>query len=220
MNANLLLNRARKELERAETQAATDSKASHLAWQVARAAKVKLKQARKLYRLTRKAARKAEDKSEESAEALESARAKVEKLEKKIKKEKKKPARKVPRSKARKKASRKPKPARSKGGLPRRRAKSKPGKTARAATPGVSPVKSRKTAKPPIRTAHRAKATPPKAAIRKAAVPAAIIAPESRPVPAAGGEPGDINPPPAPEAKAPSSDDGTPANTLNQAGVP
>ena len=85
-----LLNRARKEFEGAQKKAAADESAAKLAWQVARAAKVKVKQARKLSKLAKKSARKAEDKAEQSLEVFERAQAKLEKLQKRADKEKRK----------------------------------------------------------------------------------------------------------------------------------
>ena len=67
MNTTLLLNQASKEVERAKMQVAVDAKAAQLAHELARAAKVNLKHARKLSKLARKSARKAEDRAEESS---------------------------------------------------------------------------------------------------------------------------------------------------------
>ena len=80
MNTTLLLNQTSKEVERAKMQVAVDAKAAQLAHDLARAAKVNLKQARRLAKLAKKSARKAEDRAEESATTLETAQSKLEML--------------------------------------------------------------------------------------------------------------------------------------------
>ena len=87
MNTTLLLNQASKEVERAKTQAAVDAKAAQLAHELARAAKVNLKHARKLSKMARKSARKAEDRAEDSSVTLETAQAKLEMLRERIRNE-------------------------------------------------------------------------------------------------------------------------------------
>ncbi len=84
MKTTLLLNKTSKEVERAKMQVAVDAKSAQLAHELARAAKVNLKQARKLSKMARKSARKAEDRAEESSAALETARAKLEMLRERI----------------------------------------------------------------------------------------------------------------------------------------
>jgi len=59
MNKSLLPNKAHKELENAQARAAQDEKAAQIAKRTARAAKLRLKDARKLAKLMKKAARKA-----------------------------------------------------------------------------------------------------------------------------------------------------------------
>jgi hypothetical protein len=90
MKTSLIWAKTRKEVEVAKAQAANDERTASLARQTARAAKVKLKQTRKLAKLAKKAARKAEDRAEISTEALESAQSRLEKLEKRLRKERKK----------------------------------------------------------------------------------------------------------------------------------
>ena len=90
MNTTLLLNKASKEVEHAKMQVAVDAKAAQLAHELARAAKVNLKQARKLSKMARKSARKAEDRAEESSATLETAQAKLEMLRERIRKEQRK----------------------------------------------------------------------------------------------------------------------------------
>src|ERR1039457_3460687 len=113
MNTTLLLNKASKEVEHAKMQVAVDAKAAQLAHELARAAKVNLKQARKLSKMARKSARKAEDRAEESSATLETAQTKLEMLRERIRNEQRK---------------HNPSP------------KSKPGKTTMDTTPRVSPV--------------------------------------------------------------------------------
>jgi hypothetical protein len=84
MNTTLLLTQAGKEVERAKMQVAVDAKAAQLAHELARAAKVNLKQARKLSKMARKSARKTEDRAEESSATLETAQAKLEMLRERI----------------------------------------------------------------------------------------------------------------------------------------
>ena len=115
MNTTLLLNQAGKEVERAKTQAAVDAKAAQLAHELARAAKVNLKHARKLSKMARKSARKVEDRAEESSATLETAQAKLEMLRERIKNEQRK-----------NNPSPKPKQSRSGHDLPHNQPKSKP----------------------------------------------------------------------------------------------
>ena len=90
MKTTLLLNKASQEVERAKMQVAVDAKAAQLAHELARAAKVNLKQARKLSKMARKSARKAEDRAEESSATLETAQAKLEMLRERIRNEQRK----------------------------------------------------------------------------------------------------------------------------------
>ena len=86
MNMTPLLNKARKELESARIRALQDGKAAQATKQIAVAVRAKLKQARKLAKLTKRAARKAGNRAEESLEILKRARARLEKLEKRARK--------------------------------------------------------------------------------------------------------------------------------------
>lgn len=86
MNTILLLEKVRKELALARAKAAQHEKTARLAWQTARAAKLKLKQVKKLAKLAKKSARKAEDESELSLEISERLQTKLEKLEKRARK--------------------------------------------------------------------------------------------------------------------------------------
>ena len=115
MNTTSLLNQAGKEVERAKMQVAVDAKAAQLAHELARAAKVNLKQARKLSKMARKSARKAEDRAEESSAILETAQAKLEMLRERIRNKQHKDA-----------PSPKPKPSRSDDELRHNQPKSKP----------------------------------------------------------------------------------------------
>jgi hypothetical protein len=115
MNTTLLLNKASKAVDRAKTQAAVDAKAAQLAHELARAAKVNLKHARKLSKMARKSARKAEDRAGESSVTLETAQAKLEILRERIRNEQRK-----------NNTSPKPKPPWSDDALPRNQPKSKP----------------------------------------------------------------------------------------------
>jgi hypothetical protein len=139
MNTTLLLNKASKEVERAKMQVAVDAKAAQLAHELARAAKVNLKQARKLSKMARKSARKAEDRAEDSLATLETAQAKLEMLRERIRNEQRKnnPAQLVRGSELVQKPSPKPKPRRRDDDF---RPKSTPGKTTMDTTPRVSPV--------------------------------------------------------------------------------
>ena len=119
MKTTLLLNKAGKEVERAKMQVAVDAKAAQLAHELARAAKVNLKQARRLAKLAKKSARKAEDRAEESAATLETAQSKLEMLRERIRNEQRKHN-----------SPPKLKLSRSNDDLPPSRPKSKPGKTA------------------------------------------------------------------------------------------
>jgi hypothetical protein len=113
MKTTLLLKKAGKEVEHAKMQVAVDAKAAQLAHELARAAKVNLKQARKLSKMARKSARKAEDRAEESSATLETVQAKLEILRERIRNEQRKnnPARLVRVSEPVQKPSPKPKPA-------------------------------------------------------------------------------------------------------------
>jgi len=115
MNTTLLLNKAGQEVASAKIQVAVDAKAAQLAHELARAAKVNLKQARKLSKMARKSARKAEDRAEESSATLETAQAKLEMLRERIRKERHKndPAQLVRGSEPVQKPSSKPKSPRS-----------------------------------------------------------------------------------------------------------
>jgi hypothetical protein len=158
MNTTLLRNQAGKEMERAKTQAAIDAKAAQLAHELARAAKVNLKHARKLSKMARKSARKAEDRAEESSVTLETAQAKLEMLRQQIRNE-------------HRKNNPSPKP--------------KPGKTTTDTTPGVSPVQSQRAPKPVTHSAHGARRLLQKTVNGKPAKPAPAVVPEPKPVIAA-----------------------------------
>lgn len=203
----MLLNKARKEMERVKTQAAADKEAAQLARQVARAAKVKLKHARKLSKMAKKSARRAEEKSEKSSQALESAQAKLEKLQKRIRKEQrnKKPARRVRRSKPVQKASLKPKPVLSSGSSQHSQPKPKPKKRTEVATPPVSHVQSQQTTKPAARRTHGSLGTRPKTVNGRPAKRDSPVAPESKPVPASVQKLGAPNPLSTPDGGAPST---------------
>jgi len=146
MNTTLLLNKANQEVERVKIQVAVDAKAAQLAHELARAAKVNLKQARKLSKMARKSARKAEDRAEESSATLETARAKLEMLRERIRNERRKnnPAGLVRGSESVQKPSPKSKPAalRAIGArrLTRKTVNGKPAKPAPAVAPGPKPV--------------------------------------------------------------------------------
>jgi len=146
MNTTLLLNKASKEVERAKMQVAVDAKVAQLAHELARAAKVNLKQARKLSKMARKSARKAEDRAEESSATLETAQAKLEMLRERIRNERRKnnPAGLVRGSESVQKPSPKSKPAalRAIGArrLTRKTVNGKPAKPAPAVAPEPKPV--------------------------------------------------------------------------------
>ena len=134
MNTTLLLNKASQEVERVKIQVAVDAKAAQLAHELARAAKVNLKQARKLSKMARKSARKTEDRAEESLAMLETARAKLEMLRERIRNERRKndPAQPVRGSEPVPKSSPKPKLAVPRANGARRSAqKTVNGKTAK-----------------------------------------------------------------------------------------
>ena len=158
MNTTLLLNEAINEVERAKMQVALDAKAAQLAHELARAAKVNLKQARKLSKMARKSARKAEDRAEESSATLETAQTKLEMLRERIRNEQRK---------------HNPSP------------KSKPGKTTMDTTPRVSPVQPLRSPKAAVHKAHVARRSVQKTVNDKPAKPAPAVAPESKPVIAA-----------------------------------
>ena len=115
MNTTSLLNQASQEVERAKVQVAVDARAAQLAHELARAAKVNLKHARKLAKLAKKSARKAENRAEESSATLETVQAKLEMLRQRIRNEQRKTN-----------PSPKPKLPRSDDALPRNQPKSKP----------------------------------------------------------------------------------------------
>jgi hypothetical protein len=192
MNTTSLLNKAGKEVERAKMQVAVDAKAAQLAHELARAAKVNLKQARKLSKMARKSARRAEDRAEQSSATLETAQAKLETLRERIRNEQRKnnPARFVRGSEPVQKPSPKPKPPRSDDDLPRNRPKSKPA----------------------ARRTHDVRRSAQKTVNGKSAKPAPAVAPEPKPVPATRQKLGDLNPLPAPDVAAPSFSGEEPKN--------
>jgi hypothetical protein len=192
MNATLLLNKAGKDVERAKIQVAIDAKAAQLAHELARAAKVNLKQARKLSKMARKSARKAEDRAEESSAALETAQTKLELVRERIRNEqrKNKPTRLVRGSKPVQKPSLKSKLSRTDDDLSRNRTKSR--LTARKA-PGPRRL-SQKTVN------------------GKSAKPAPAVAPGPEPVSATRQKSGDLNPLSAPDVATPSFSSQGPAN--------
>jgi hypothetical protein len=146
MNTTLLLNQTSKEVERAKMQVAVDAKAAQLAHDLARAAKVNLKQARRLAKLAKKSARKAEDRAEESAATLETAQSKLEMLRERIRNERRKnnPAGLVRGSESVQKPSPKSKPAALRAIGARRSAhktvNGKPAKPVPAIAPEPKPV--------------------------------------------------------------------------------
>ena len=188
MNTTLLLNKARKEVEHAKVQVAVDAKAAQLAHELARAAKVNLKQARKLSKMARKSARKAEDRAEESSATLETAQAKLEVLRERIRNEQRKHN-----------PSPKPKLLRNDDDT---RPKSTPGKTTMDTTPRVSTVQSQRSTKPAARRAPAARQLTQKTFNGKPAKPAPAIVPKPEPVPAIRPKLGDPNPLPAPDVAA------------------
>ena len=200
MNTTLLLNKASKEVERAKMQVAVDAKTAQLAHELARAAKVNLKQARKLSKMARKSARKAEDRAEESSVTLETAQAKLEMLRERI------------RNEQRKNVSPKPKLPRSDDDFPHNRPKSKPGKTTMDTTPGVSPIQSQRSTKLAARRAPGARWATQKTVNGKPAKPVPAVAPEPKPVQATRQKLGDLNPLPAPDVAAPSFSGQEPTN--------
>ena len=174
MNTPSHLNQAGKEVERAKMQVAVDAKAAQLAHELARAAKVNLKHARKLSKMARKSARKAEDRAGESSVILESAQAKLERLRERIRNEQRK-----------NNPSSKPKPV----------------KTTKDTIPRESPVQSQRSPKPSARRAQGSRRLAQKTVKTK---PAPAVAPEPEPVPATRQKLGDVNPLPAPDIAAPS----------------
>ena len=201
MNTTLLLNKASKEVERAKMQVAVDAKAAQLAHELARAAKVNLKHARKLSKMAKKSARKAEDRAEELSVTLETAQAKLEMLRERIRNEQRK-----------NNPSPKPKLPRSDDDLAHNRPKSKPGITTMDTTPGVSPIQSQRSTKPAIRRAHGARRSAQKTVNGKPAKPAPAVAPEPKPVQATRQKLGDLNPLPAPDVAASSFSGQEPTN--------
>jgi hypothetical protein len=185
MNTTLLLNQTNKEVERAKMQVAVDAKAAQQAHELARAAKVNLKQVRKLSKMAKKLARKAEDRAEESSATLETAQAKLEMLRERIRNERRK---------------NNPSP------------KSKPGKTTMDTTPRVSPVQSLRSTKPAARRVPGGRRSAQKTINGKPAKPAPAVTPEPKPVPAARQKLGGLNPLPAPIIDAPSLSGQKPAN--------
>jgi hypothetical protein len=87
MKLSLILNKVRKELAAARVKAAEDHKTAQSSWQTSKAAKVKLRLARKLVKFTKKAANKAEIRAEESLSIFDKIQARLEKLEKRARKE-------------------------------------------------------------------------------------------------------------------------------------
>lgn len=214
MNTTLLLNKANQEVERVKIQVAVDAKAAQLAHELARAAKVNLKQARKLSKIARKSARKAEDRAEESSATLETAQSKLEMLRERIRKEQRKnnPARFVQDSKLVQKPSPKPKLPRSDDDLPQTRLKSNTGKTTVDTTPRMSPVQSQRSAKPATSRAQGTRRSPQKTVNGKPAKPVPAVPPEPKPVPATRQKLSDVNPLPAPDVGAPSFSGQEPTN--------
>jgi hypothetical protein len=192
MNTTLLLNKASKEVEHTKMQVAVDAKAAQLAHELARAAKVNLKQARKLSKMARKSARKAEDRAEESLATLETAQAKLEVLRERIRNAQRKndPARLVRGSEPVQKPSPKPKLPRSDDALAHKRTKSKPA----------------------AHRTHGARRSAQKTVNGKPAKPVPAVAPEPEPVPATRQKLGDLNPLPAPDVAASSFSGQEPTN--------
>jgi hypothetical protein len=201
MNTTLLLNKAGKEVEYAKMQVAVDAKAAQLAHELARAAKVNLKQARKLSKIARKSARKAEDRAEESSATLETAQSKLEILRERIRNEQRK-----------NNPSPKPKLPRGDDDLPHNRPKSNPGKTTMDTKPRVSPVQSQRSTKPAAGRAHGTHRSPQKIVNGKPAKPVPAVAPEPKSVPATRQNLGDLNPLPTPGVAAPSFSGEEPKN--------
>jgi len=195
-------------------QVAVDAKAAQLAHELARAAKVNLKQARKLSKMARKSARKAEDRAEESSATLGIAQAKLEMLRERIRKEqcKNNPARLVRGSELVQKPSSKPKLPRSDDDLLRNQPKSTPVKTTMDTTPRVSPIQSRQSPKPAARRAPGARRSAQKTVNGKPAQPVPAVAPEPKPVSATRQKLVDLNPLPAPDVAAPSFSGQEPTN--------
>lgn len=190
MNTTLVLNQADKEMERAKMQVTVDAKAAQLAHELARAAKVNLKQARKLSKLAKKSARKAEDRAEASSVALETAQARLEMLRERIRNEQRK-----------NNPSPKPELPRSDDDMPHHPPKSKPGKTTMDTTPRVSPVQLRRSTRPSTHRAHGARRAAQKTVTGK---PATGVAPEAKPFPATHQKLGDPkNPLPTLDVGAP-----------------
>ncbi len=184
MKTTSLLNKASKEVESAKMQAAVDAKTARLAHELARTAKVNLKQARKLSKMARKSARKAEDRAEGSLATLETAQAKLEIMRERIRNQQRKndPAQPVRGSELVQKPSSKPKPPRNDDDLAHSRTKSKPSARRESDT--------RRLTQKPFNG--------------KPAKPVAAVAPEPKPVPATRQILGDLKPLPAPEVAAPS----------------
>jgi len=201
MNTTLLLNKASKEVERAKMQVAVDAKAAQLAHELARAAKVNLKQARKLSKMARKSARKAEDRAEESSATLGIAQAKLEMLRERIRNEQRKNS-----------PSPKPRLPQSEDVLPHNQPKSTPGKTPMGTAPLVSPVQSQPSTKPATRRTHGSRRSPQKTVNAKPAKPSPPVAPEPKPVSITRQKLGDLNPLPAPSVSAPSFSGQEPTN--------
>ena len=105
MNTAALLNKARLAVEAAGARAVADEKAARIAKETSRAAKTRLKYARKLTKLSRRAAKSAKQKAAEALDALERARKKLKKLEKRFARSH--PKRKASRSRRRAKPIRK-----------------------------------------------------------------------------------------------------------------
>ena len=122
-----MLNKVRKELTAARTKAAEDHKIAQNSWQTAKAAKVKMRLARKLVKFTKKAANKAETRAEESLNHFDKIQAQLEKLEKRARKE-----------------LRKKQPSANKKPANRRKAKPAPKPKARRKVRAKAPVKAHK----------------------------------------------------------------------------
>ena len=87
MSTTSHLARARSRFRDAQTRVVADKKTAKFARQIARAAKVKLKEARKFFKLVKKGAKKAGDTVAKSFAARERAHAKLEELQPHLQKE-------------------------------------------------------------------------------------------------------------------------------------
>jgi hypothetical protein len=189
MKLSLMLSKVRKELAAARVKAAEDHKTAQSSWQTSKAAKVKLRLARKLVKFTKKAANKAEIRAEESLSIFDKIQARLEKLEKRARKELRKHQ-----------ASAKRKPARH----------HKP-KAASRPKPHHKKVHAKPAAKPAVKTtakAHKPRAHRP--APRKPSRPAA--APVMVPRETHSPEPVTAPATPTVEAESPDASNSQPAN--------